>query len=97
LAARRSPEKLSLVLDFCFAFESALSDENVKLAASKNPLVFLNRFFPPKASRFFLEYVGIGRGRKRSRWTRTSCKSSWPRCAVLRCRSWELEALTKAS
>lgn len=65
LAARRSQEKLSLVLDFCFAFESALSDENVKLAASKNPLVFLNRFFPPKASRFFLEYVGIGEGQEK--------------------------------
>ena len=64
LAARRSQEKLSLVLDFCFAFESALSDENAKLAANKNPLVFLNRFFPPKASRFFLEYAGIGVGQE---------------------------------
>jgi len=64
LAARRSQEKLSLGLDFCFAFESALSDENIKQTASKNPLAFLNRFFPPKASRFFLEYAGVGSGQE---------------------------------
>lgn len=64
LAARCSQENLSLVLDFCVAFESALSDENVELAGIKKPLVFLNRFFPPKASRFFLEYAGIGVGQE---------------------------------
>jgi len=59
LAARRVGEKLSLQLDFCAAFSAELTDEALNRAKDASPLVFLNRFFPPKASRFFLEYAGL--------------------------------------
>ncbi len=64
LAARRSQENLSLVLDFCAPFEASLSDDALSSVGSASPLAFFNRFFPPKASRFFLEYAGIGVGQE---------------------------------
>lgn len=64
LAARRGGQSMNLELDFLSAFESAFSADALDRANGVSPLAFLNRFFPPKASRFFLEYAGIEAGQE---------------------------------
>ncbi|MEN6554894.1 MAG: aminoacetone oxidase family FAD-binding enzyme [Anaerolineaceae bacterium] len=60
--AARGGEGLRLELDFLAPFHAELSEDALRRTNSLGPLVFLNRFFPPKASRFFLDYAGIGAG-----------------------------------
>lgn len=82
LAARHGTEGLRLELDFCAAFGSALTEDNLRLAGGADPLVFLNRFFPPRASRFFLEYAGV-----------EAAEADWPRKLLAALRSVSLPIL----
>jgi predicted flavoprotein YhiN len=59
LAARHPGKNLRLVMDFCAPFEAELTVDALTRAKGTSPSGFLHRFFPPKASRFFLEYAGL--------------------------------------
>jgi len=72
LAARQGAENLRLELDFCEAFGSAFSDSALKHIGSTDPQNFLNRFFSPKASRFFLEYAGYGK--EQAQWDKSAAQ-----------------------
>lgn len=59
LAARHPDKNLRLVMDFCAPFEAELTEDALTRAKDTSLSCFLYRFFPPKASRFFLEYAGL--------------------------------------
>ncbi|HPY33400.1 MAG TPA: aminoacetone oxidase family FAD-binding enzyme [Anaerolineaceae bacterium] len=72
LAARQGAENLRLELDFSEAFGSAFSESALKHIGSTDPQNFLNRFFSPKASRFFLEYAGYGK--EKAQWDKSAAQ-----------------------